>query len=230
MGTTLDLDSLLDQTFYGLDTLSMLGDVEDFLEFSQSNIGWQKHRELQRAQKECDDMGFDDPQSEVQYRDHMLEGVEYRFEVSLTQRVRYAALIALITTIEWVLLALKKRATFDFPEQSKKRKKQNEAVYILTVFNDKTKLGLESKIQFLEYLIYTRNCIVHAAGLLDSYEHGEELRNNIVAMPGLRISDIHFLGDGIEIESGFLEDFIKDVRLWLPTIERVGTVQRLLRK
>ncbi|WP_283745833.1 hypothetical protein [Sideroxydans sp. CL21] len=127
-------------------------------------------------------------------------------------------------------MALKKRATFDFPEQSKKRKKQNEAVYILTVFNDKTKLGLESKIQFLEYLIYARNCIVHAAGLLDSYEHGEELRNNIVAMPGLRISDIHFLGDGIEIESGFLEDFIKDVRLWLPTIERVGTVQRLLRK
>lgn len=78
-------------------------------------------------------------------------------------------------------------------------------MHILIVFNDKARLGLEPKIQFLKYLIYTRNCVVHAAGLLDSYEHGVKLRNDIASMHGLRISDINFLGDGIEIESGFLE-------------------------
>ena len=54
----LDLSALLDQTFFGLDTLSMLGDVEDFIEFSESNIGWQKHRELRRAEQECNDTEF----------------------------------------------------------------------------------------------------------------------------------------------------------------------------
>jgi hypothetical protein len=230
MKTKLDLNAILDQTFFGLDTLSMLGDVEDFIEFSESNIGWQKHREIRRAQQECDDVGFDDPHDEAQYRYQMLEGVEYRFEVSLTQRVRYAALTALITTIEWVLLALKKRASFDFPEQPNNKKKKNEAVHILTVFNDKAKLGLESKVKFLEYLIYVRNCVVHAAGLLDSYEYGVELRNNIAAMPGLRISNLNFLGDGIEVGPGFLEGVITDVRLWLPTLEKAVCEQGFLRK
>src|SRR3989304_5298528 len=90
----LDITALLDQTFFGLDTLSMLGDIEDFIEFSESNIEWQKHRELRRAEQECKDMEFDNPQFKFQYQVQMLEGVEYRFEVSLKQRVRYAALIA----------------------------------------------------------------------------------------------------------------------------------------
>lgn len=129
MKTKLDLEALLDQTFFGLDALSMLGDVEDFIEFSESNIGWQKHRELRRAQQECDDVGFDDPHDEAQYRNQMLEGVEYRFEVSLTQRVLCSALTALITTIEWVLLALKKRASFDFPEQPKNKKRTRQCIF-----------------------------------------------------------------------------------------------------
>ena len=227
MKTPLDLNAFLDHTFFGLDTLSMLGDVEDFIEFSESNIGWQKHLELRRAKQKCDSVEFDDPHDEAQYRDQMLDGVEYRFEVSLTQRVRYAALTALITTIEWVLLALKNRASFDFP---KKLKKKNEAVHILTVFNDKAKLDLEPKVRFLEYLIQTRNCIVHAAGLLGSYQYEAELRDNLTEMPGLKISNINFLGDGIEIEPGFLENIINEVRLWLPTLERAVSEQGLLRK
>lgn len=217
MNKKFDIDTILDQTFFGLDTLSMLGDVEDFIEFSQSNISWQKHREIRRAEQESDGIGFDNPYDEAQYRDQVLAGVEFRFEVSLTQRVRYAALIALVTTIEWVLLAMKKRASFDF---SKKPKNKNEVVHILTVFNDEANLGLEDKIKFIENLIYARNCVVHAAGLLDSYEYGKELRIKIAEMPGLKISNINFLGDGIEIESSFLECVIKDVRLWLPALEK----------
>lgn len=227
MKTKIDFDTLLDQTFFGLDTLTMLGDVEDFIEFSESNIGWQKHRELRRAEQECNSAEFDDPHLEAQYRDQTLQGVEFRFEVSLTQRVRYAALIALITTIEWVLLALKQRASFKFPQ---KPDKKNEAIHVLSVLNEKVALGLEREILSLEALIYIRNCIVHAAGLLASYKHEEELRQKLTTLPGVKVSNLKFLGDGIEIESGFLESAIRDVRLWLPNLEKSVSEQGFLHK
>lgn len=227
MSVKLDLNTFLDQTFFGIDTLTMLGDVEDFIEFSESNIGWQKHRELRRAEQECDDADFDDPHLEVQYRDQTLEGVKYRFEVSLKQRVRYAALIALITTIEWVLLALKKRAAFKFP---KNPKKTNEAVHALSVFNEKASISLGQKIDLLESLSQVRNCIVHAAGLLASYQYEPELRKKLNGLSGIRVSNLNFLGDSIEIEAGFLEGVIKDVRGWLPDVERALLEQELLSK
>jgi hypothetical protein len=224
--TKLGINTLLDQTFFGLDTLTMLGDVEDFIAFSESNIGWQKHRELRLVEQECNGVGFDDPQLEAQYRDQKLEGVQFRFEVSLTQRVRYAALIALITTIEWVLLALKKRTSFAFPKRSENK---NEAIHALTVFNEKAALDLEQKILFLEALIQIRNCIVHAAGLLASYKYETELRQRLEKLTGVKVSNLNFLGDGIEIETGFLEDVIKDVRLWLPNVEKAVSERGFLR-
>jgi hypothetical protein len=226
MASQIDLTALLDQTFFGLDTLTMLGDVEDFIEFSESNIGSQKNRELRRAEQECNNIEFDDPRLEAQYRDQMLEGVEYRFEVSLKQRVRYAALVALITTIEWVLLALKKRACFRFPRTPKG---MNEAAHALSIFNRRSTLKLDDKILLLEKLVYVRNCIVHAAGLLSSYQHEDELRQTVAALSGIKASNLNFLGDSIEIETGFLEGVIKDVRVWLPNLEKVVTEQGLLR-
>ena len=227
MTTKLDINTLHDLTIFGLDILTMLGDVEDFIEFSESNIVWQKHRELRRAEQECDSAEFDDPRVEAQFRDQTIESVEFRFEVSLKQRVRYAALTTLITTIEWVLLALKKRTSFKFPD---KPNGKSEAVHILSIFNEKASLGLEQKIIFLETLIYIRNCIVHSAGLLALYEHEVALRQEIGGLAGVKVSDIKFLGDGIEIETGFLEGVINDVRLWLPNVEKVVLERGLLRK
>ena len=223
----LDLMALLDQTFFGLDTLSMLGDIEDFIEFSESNIGWQRNRELRRAEQECDETEFDDPQDEGQYRDQMLEGVKFRFDVSLTQRVRYAALVSLITTIEWVLLALKERTSFKFPERPDGK---SEAIHVLSVFNSKASLGVEKEIIFLETLIHIRNCIVHAAGLLGSYKHGVLLRQTLESFEGVKVSDLRFLGDGIEIESAFLETVIAKVRVWLPNVEKGVSQKGFLRK
>ena len=217
MKAKLDLNAFLDQTFFGLDILTMLGDVEDFIEFSENNIGWQKHRELRRAEQECNDTEFADPRLEAQYRDQMLNGVEFRFGVSLTQRVRYSSLIALITTIEWSLLALKKRASFEFP---KTPDKTNEAIHILSVLSEKAALSLEQEILSLETLIYVRNCIVHAAGLLASYKHEVELRQRLTPLTGVKVSNINFLGDSIEIEIGFLEGVIRNVRHWLPNLEK----------
>ncbi len=157
----------------------------------------------------------------------MLEGVKFRFEVSLTQRVRYAALVALITTVEWVLLALKERTSFKFPQRPGG---SSEAIHVLSVFNDMASLGVEKEISFLETLIYIRNCIVHAAGLLDSYNRGAELRQAVESLEGVKVSDLRFFGDGIEIESGFLENAINSIRAWLPNVEKGVSEKGLLRK
>ena len=73
MSAKLDLSTVLDQTLFGLYTLTMLRDVEDFIEFSESNIGWQKNRELRRAEQECNETKFDDQKLEAQYRDKCLK-------------------------------------------------------------------------------------------------------------------------------------------------------------
>ena len=227
MKTKLSIDEILNQTFFGLDTLTMLGDVEHFIEFSESNIAWQKQREYCCTERECDEEEFDDPSVEAQYRDQMLEGVLYRFDVGLAQRIRYAGLTALITTIEWCLLSLRNRAAFIFPEKPNSR---NEAVHILEVFNEKTALRLEPKVELLEVLIQVRNCVVHAAGLLDSYRFEQQLRPRLLVLQGIKASDINFLGESIEIQPGFLECMVADFREWLPSIERQASKKGLLKK
>jgi hypothetical protein len=222
----MSLDEILNQTFWGLDTISMLGDVEHFIEFSERNIAWQKRRELIRAKRECDEEEFDDPSIEAQYRDQMIEGVAYRFDVGLTQRVRYAGLTAVITTIEWCIVSLKKRASFKFPEHRPK----NEAVHALAVFNEKACLRLHAKIEHLEAITQVRNCVVHAAGLLESYRHGAELRSRLPALQGVNASSINFLGESIEIEAGFLEGVVSDAKGWLPSVEKQVPQLGLLRE
>lgn len=205
----------------------MLRDVEDFVEFSESNIERQKHRELRRTERKCEDEKFDDPNTKAQYRIQSIEGVEYRFEVSLKQKVRYASLTALITTVEWCLISLKNRASFNFP---KKPDSKNEAVHVLSIFNEKMALGLEEKIQILENLIQARNCIVHSAGLLGSYRYESQLRKSFDMLQGMKASSINHLGEGIEIEEGFLSNTIEDFRLWLPRLEKTALLHGCLRK
>lgn len=227
MKTPIDVEAFLDQTFFGLDTLAMLGDIEDFIDFSEGNIEWQRRRELRRAERECDDEQFDDPHFAAQYRAQTIEGVAYRFDVSLTQRVRYAALTSLITTIEWVLISLRNRAAFSVP---KKPDGRNEAVHLLEVFNQATSLSLTPQIQLIETLVQVRNCIVHAAGLLESYKHGTELRQRLVGFPGIKISNINLLGDGIEIAKSHLRDVVEDTKRWLPSLEKALHEKGLLQR
>ena len=226
MKTPPDLDTFLDHTFFGLDTLSMLGDIEDFIVFSEENIEKQKRLELIRATRECDDAQFEDPYFAAQYRDQTIDGICYRFDVSLTQRVRYAALTSIITTIEWVLISLRNRAAFAIPE---KPKDTNYAVHLLEVFNQKSSLDNTPQIQLIETLVQIRNCIVHAAGLLKSYKHGADLRKRLSTFSGIKISNINFLDDGIEIERNYLLGVVEDTKRWLPNLEKVMHEKGLLK-
>jgi len=217
MKKPIDLVAFLDQTFFGLDTIAMLGDIEDFIDFSENNIDWQKRRELRRAERECEEEQFDDPCVAAQYHDQTIDGVAYRFEVSLTQRVRYAALTSLITTIEWVLISLKNHTALTVP---KKPEGKSEAVHFLEVFNQAASVGLTSEIQTIETLVQVRNCIVHSAGLLVSYKHGPDLRQSLSACHG----------EAVEIEQGYLQEVVEEVKRWLPRLEKAMHEKGLLHK
>lgn len=227
MAKPFDVEALLDQTFFGLDMQAMLGDVEDFIDFSESNIDWQKCREVRRAELSCDDSQFDDPRVAAQYRDQVLEGVAYRFDVSLTQRVRYAALTSLITTIEWVLISLRNRAAFPVPV---KPDGKNEAVHLLEVFDHEAGLQLGPQVQLVETLVQVRNCIVHAAGLLSSYKYGTELRQRMSTCTGIKASNVNFLGESVEIDHGYLQSIIEGIKKWLPNLEKVMLEKGLIRR
>lgn len=78
------VDALMNEPIYGWNSLTLLGDVEDFLDFSESSIGWQSKREVRAADVECESVELEDPLDTVRYREHRMEGVRYRFDVNLT--------------------------------------------------------------------------------------------------------------------------------------------------
>ncbi len=227
MSPKFDLDALFDQPLFGWDTLSLLGDVEDFLDFSEANIEWQLKRELRRV--ETDNSTFDtgDPHFDAQYRDQQLENVEYRFKVSLAQRVRYSGLTSLITSLEWSLLVLRNLAIFKVPV---KPEGTNEAVHRLTVFATEAKRDLRCEIELLALLVKVRNCIVHAAGRISTYKYAQELRTSLAGFQGIKISTANFLGEGIEIEQGFLQGVLEKAKVWLPALEKALYELGALRK
>jgi len=74
--TQADLDRLINQTHYSWNISVMLGGVIDFLEFSESNLSWQRRREIQRAKREADTTKFapEDQHLDASYRAHLVEG------------------------------------------------------------------------------------------------------------------------------------------------------------
>lgn len=220
------VEALLNEPIYSWDSLTLLGDVEDFLDFSEANIERQARRELRATALECDRVEFEDPLDTARYREQRIEGVQYRFKTSLTQRVRYSGLTAVITTLEWSLIVMKGRASFPIP---KTPKKTNEAVHLLTVFAETSRQDRASEIEELKLLTQVRNCIVHSAGRSDTYEFAVELRQALAGHASIKLSTASYLGECIEIGRGFLQAVVKRAERWLPALEKEMHLQGLLR-
>ncbi|PCI41937.1 MAG: hypothetical protein COB41_10120 [Proteobacteria bacterium] len=162
----------------------MLGDIKDFIIFSENNIQRERKLALIHSKIECDKVEFDDPNLTFQYQQQEIYSVEYRFDVSLTQSIRYAGVVTLVTTIEWCLLSLSQRALFPIKE---KEFDKNDSVNILMTFNSKATLNLKKEITFIATLIHIKNCIAHASGLLNSYKYSELLIGEISQINGVSV-------------------------------------------
>lgn len=113
-----DPEKFLNTPIYAFDFQFMIGDVKDFLEFSESNIDSQRQCELQAIahRKDWDQFPSD-------YREHLEENVNHRFRVSLPLRIRYGAVLAFITSVEWSVKFLNESALFPVPEKRNKIKR-----------------------------------------------------------------------------------------------------------
>lgn len=197
-----DLQKFLDTPIEAFDFQFMIGDVKDFLEFSESNIDWQYRRELQVIAHSKD---YDD--SPPDYRYHLEQNVEHRFKVSLPLRVRYGAVLAFTTSVDWAIGYLNKCAVSPVPVPDRKDK-TNLTVKILRDFSVRGSVDAGAVIDDYESLVQIRNCIVHSAGIVETYRYKKDLPAAISRIDGITLANWHFFGDQVCIERGALEPHI----------------------
>jgi hypothetical protein len=195
-----DLQKLLNTPVEAFDFQFMIGDVKDFLEFSESNIEWQYRRELQAiaCRKDRDDFPPD-------YLGHLEQNAEHRFKVSLPLRVRYGALLAFTTSVEWAVGYLNRCAITPVIGD---RDGTNLTVKTLREFAARASIDVSAVIDDYEALVQIRNCIVHAAGITESYRFKDTLASAVARINGIALANWHFFGDQVCIEKGALEPHI----------------------
>lgn len=199
-GTNFDVQKFLNTPIEAFDFQFMIGDVKDFLEFSESNIEWQYRRELQAIdhRKDLDDFP-------TGYRDHLEQNAEHRFKVSLPLRVRYGALLAFTTSVEWAVGYLNKCAASPVSDD---RDGTNLTVKTLREFAASVAIDASVVIDDYEALVQIRNCIAHSAGIIETYRYKESLPSAVARIDGIALANWHFFGDQVCIEKGALEPHI----------------------
>lgn len=226
--TQFDLDHFLSEPIYSWNAAVEFSGVIDFLEFAEGNLAWQRRRAVRKAQEEGSSVEFDTPDKQLaaQYREHLVEAAEYLWDVVLSQRIRYAGLVAFISTVESCAKAFCKRLLQDLPPRPNG---ENKSVHLLEFLNDVSSSRFEGQICDLRRLMHVRNCVVHAGGFLERYKWEDEVRKSATALRGFSIWEENFLGTSIHIEEGPLEQHAKAAAEWLPLLDKKATVAGILK-
>ncbi len=217
----IDLERLLNEPHYAFDFQYWIGDVEDFLEFSESNIEWQYRRELQDIRRKAEMGNWPDG-----YQDHLEGNAEHRFKVSLPLRVRYAAIVALATSVEWSVGYLVKLLKEPLTEKQKGR---NETVHAMFELQKRTGVGTVGIVQEYEAIVHLRNCIAHSAGIEEHYQFREQLTAAVDKLAGVSLDNWHYLGKHICIAKGALNPYIRQIGDFVVALHKATHEQGLLR-
>ena len=223
-----EIDSLLSQPMYTWDVSIMLGGVVDYLEFSENNLSLQRRKEIKAAKSEGDNAIFDSKNQHLLgiYQSQLIEAAEYRFDVTLSQSVRYGGLTAFITTIELCSASFEKSLTIKKPRTPDG---ENKYVNLLTKLNEVTDAGCEENIENIRKLVYVRNCLAHAAGLVDKYKHKVQLASAIESLNGFSIWDDNFLGASVHIQKGAIEKYAEEATFWVPKLHELCVTAGILK-
>ncbi|MDA8351517.1 MAG: hypothetical protein M0038_22465 [Pseudomonadota bacterium] len=214
-----ELQRLLDEPIYSWDVSTLLSGIVDFLEFSEQNLTWQRRREIRRAEQEAEELDFgpDDAHLLPEARRQLVESAELRFDIGLSQSVRYAGVIAYVTSIEWCMELFSARLSSPLP---KKPRCKNKAVHILEHINTKLPHPRSAEAGTLEHFVFVRNCIAHAAGLVNAYKYAQGVRDAVAALNGFSISNAAGLGDRIHIAAGAIDTLARQALDWIPALDR----------
>ena len=214
----INLDRLLDEPIYAFDFQYMIGDVQDYLDFSENNIEWQYRTELQTIRRRAETENF--PRG---YREHLEANAEHRFKISLPLRIRYGALLALVTAVEWSVRLLVQSAAK--PINKPRGLKENETVHDLKSLNERAGLKRVEAIIDFEALIRVRNCIAHSAGLERDYKYREDLLASIQRLKGFSLENWNFCGCHVAIEKDALDAYIEEMKLLIVDLHKVAFKQ-----
>lgn len=205
-----DFTEFLNRKHFAFSFAALIGDVEDFLEFSERTIEWQRRSALRtiRMTPDLDKL----PEG---YLDHLLTNAEHRFTTSLAMRLRYTAAVALVTTVEWEARVLGANATFPI---EKKPDHVNETVHVLRRFDTELSLGVSATVDDYERLVVVRNAIAHNAGVAPGHKYEVQLREAVNNLKGFSITNWHFIGDCVKIERDALCPYIQAMGGLLPRV------------
>jgi len=215
--SNIDLQRLLSEPIYAFNFQFMIGDIQDYLDFSENNIEWLYRTELQSIRRRAEAGDFDTmPHG---YREHLEANAEHRFKVSLPLRVRYGALLALVTATEWSVAHLAHRLIKPFGTIPKGR---NKTIHELDVLNERTCLGRDELIKDFEALVRVRNCVAHSAGLERDYKHRDTLLEAIQRLNGFSLAKWHFFGSHVAIDKGALDKYIQEIKVFVVDLHKAA--------
>ena len=210
-----DVDRFLDMTIDAMDFQFMIGDVKDFLAFSEENLAWQHKRELQSIRLQS-------WSEEDHWEQHQLEqGADHRFQVSLPLRVRYSALMSFVTSVEWSMAYLNRSMQEPVVDA---KDGVNPTVKILRELSARAQLESAAVVADFEALVKLRNCVVHAGGIVESYRYKGDLPLAAQQIPGTTLESWHFFGPQVCFARGALEGPIER------TAELVLSLHKTLRQ
>jgi hypothetical protein len=219
MPTLDELQKLLDEPIYSLDAVSLLSGLVDFLMFSESNLAWQREREIYRARQEAEalEFGSNDAHLLTQARRQIIESAKLRFDIGLSQSVRYAGVVAYVTAIEWCMKLFAARLLEPLPP---KPKGKNQAVHTFEQLIARIAVPMSNELSNLERVVYVRNCIVHSTGLLKDDPYETAVRTAIAGLDGFSISHLRFLGDEIHVSAGAVDKLACSALTWVPKLDK----------
>lgn len=219
----IDFDFLMNEPIYAFDFQFMIGDVQDYLDFSENNIECQYQTELQSI-RHCAEAGDFEGFPE-DYREHLEVNAEHRFKVSLPLRIRYGALLALTTAVEWSVAYLVQSIKIPINEPAG----INKTVHALGVINRYVGLKHDESIKDSEALVWLRNCIAHCAGIERDYKYRDNLPKAIKRLKGFSLANWHFLGIHVAIEKNALDKYIEEMKHLVVDLHKAAHEQGFLK-
>lgn len=214
--TAFDPKEFLTRKYYATDFGVMVSDVLDFLEFSERNIDWQYRSECQTLRRRA----LDDD-----YFDHLMTNVAKRFTVSLPTRIRYSAIVGLITAVDWSAEFLAANALLKLP---KSPPRTNRGLHVLKCFNERTSLGRDTTLQNYANLVIVRDAIVHGSGIKRQNKEKELLSAVNFLGNGFSIESVVWLGECVTIKRGALEPHITEMAELLPALYKAASAKGLV--
>ncbi|PTQ78433.1 hypothetical protein C8R26_1021 [Nitrosomonas oligotropha] len=219
----IDLDRLMNEPIYALDFQFMIGDVQDYLDFSENNIECQYRTELQSIKRHAEAGDFEGFPHD--YREYLEANAEHRFKVSFPLKIRYGALLALTTAVEWSVVYLVQGLKMPI---DKVPKGKNKTIHALEFINKHLGLRYGALIKDFEALVWLRNCIAHCAGIERDYEYRDKLPEAISRLKGFSLAKWHFLGSHVAIERSALDKYIEEMKHLVVNLYKAAHEQSFL--